>query len=163
MTPTVYIKYQALRTLSSPRRLVVLTALLLLIAMSGLLVLFQNAPQAIEYPQRYLTPTAAALCPGETLTYPVQIIVDETDAVSHITEGWCAVKGICPRAFQSDPYYVNFLEGLEVSTTATRTVPADLPPGGWQFRHCNETHSDGRIDVTCYAVNVEIKDCEIQP
>ena len=144
-------------------RLPVIMLLLFIIASAGFVLLFRAAPQAVEYPQRYLTATPSVLCPGETFTYPVVISVDETDAVSHITEGWCRSDGVCPRAFQNDPYYVNFLDDLEVSTTATRTVPADLPPGDWQFRHCNETHSDGRIDVTCYAVDVEVKDCEAKP
>ena len=140
-------------------RLPVIMLLLFIIASAGFVLLFRAAPQAVEYPQRYLTATPSVLCPGETFTYPVVISVDETDAVSHITEGWCRPDGVCPRAFQNDPYYVNFLDDLEVSTTATRTVPADLPPGDWQFRHCNETHSTGRIEVVCYAVNVVVEDC----
>ena len=159
----LHIIKQVERTTQSTRRLRVLMVLLLVIAAAGAVLLFRAAPQAIEYPQRYLTPTPGAVCPGGTFTYPVIISVDETEAVSKITEGWCRPDGVCPRAFQSDPYYVNFLDGLEVSTTATRTVPTDLPPGDWQFRHCNETHSDGQIDVTCYAVNVEVKDCEVKP
>ena len=155
-----YIIEQVERTAQSARRLKALMALMAIIAGAGLVLLFRASPQAIEYPKRYLTPTPAAVCPGETFTYPVVISVDETEAISRITEGWCLPDGICPRAFQSEPYYVNFLDDLEVSTTATRTVPADLPPGDWQFRHCNETHSGGRIDVTCYALDVEVKDCE---
>ena len=158
---TGYIIKQVERTSTSTKRLRVLMVLLIVIAAAGAVLLFRAAPQAIEYPQRYLTSTPGAVCPGETFTYQVQISIDGSDAVSRITEGWCKVTdGICPKAFQADEHYVNFLDGYEVSTTATRTVPADLPPGDWQFRHCNETHSDGRIDVTCYAVNVTVNDCE---
>lgn len=160
---TSYIIKQAERTTQSTKRLRVLMVLLAIIAAAGAVLLFRAAPQAIEYPQRYLTPTPGAVCPGESFTYPVVISVDEDSAVSHITEGWCRIDGICPRAFQSEPYYVNFLGGYAVSTTATRTVPPDLPPGDWQFRHCNETHSDGQIDVTCYAVNIQVLDCEVKP
>ena len=161
---TGYIIKQVERTSTSTKRLRVLMVLLIVIAAAGAVLLFRAAPQAIEYPQRYLTPTPGAVCPGEAFTYPVVISVDGTDAVSRITEGWCRVDdGICPKAFQEGEHYVNFLDGYKVSTTATRTVPADLPPGDWQFRHCNETHSDGRIDVTCYAVNVTVKDCEVKP
>ena len=158
---TGYIIKQVGRTTQSTRRLRVLMVLFVIIAAAGAVLLFRAAPQAIEYPQRYVTATPGAVCPGEAFTYPVRISIDETDAVSRITEGWCRTDdGICPKAFQEGEHYVNFLDGYEVSTTATRTVPADLPPGDWQFRHCNETHSDGRIDVTCYAVNVTVKDCE---
>ena len=159
----LYITRQVERTAQSTKRLRVLMVLLAIIAAAGAVLLFRVSPNAIEYPQRYITATPAAVCPGETFTYPVVINVDEDSAVSHITEGWCRIDGICPRAFQSEPYYVNFLGDYAVSTTATRTVPVDLPPGVWQFRHCNETHSDGQIDVTCYAVNVEVKDCEVKP
>ena len=145
------------------RRLGVLMVPLVVIALAGVVLTMQRTPQAIQYPQRYLTSTPGAVCPGEAFTYPVRICIDENDAVSRITEGWCRPDGVCPRAFQTEPYYVNFLDGLEVSTTATRTVPAELSPGDWQFRHCNETHSDGRIGETCYAVNIQVLDCEVQP
>jgi hypothetical protein len=145
-------------------RLPVIMLLLLTIAAAGAVMLFRVSPQAIEYPQRFLTPTPGAVCPGEDFVYRVDIKIDETDAVSRITEGWCRVAdGICPRAFQSPPVYVNFVEPYSVSTPATRTVPIDLPPGDWQFRHCNETHATGKIDVVCYAVNIQVLDCEAKP
>jgi hypothetical protein len=160
----LYITRQVERTAQSTKRLRVLMVLLIIIAAAGAVLLFRAAPNAIEYPQRFITPTPAAVCPGETFTYPVVINVDESDTVSRITEGWCrTTDGICPRTFQMPEYYVNFLDGYAVSTTATRTVPMDLPPGDWEMRHCNETHSDGRIDVTCYAVAIEVKDCEVKP
>lgn len=161
---TGYIIKHVERTTQSTRRLRVIMVLLVVIAAAGAVLLFRAAPNAIEYPQRFITATPGAVCPGEDFVYRVDIKIDETDAVSRITEGWCrASDGICPRAFQSPPVYVNFVEPYSVSTPATRTVPIDLPPGDWQFRHCNETHSDGQIDVTCYAVNVEIKNCEVKP
>lgn len=154
------VKRQADRTIRSPKRLNVIMLILVAIAVIGAFLLVQAAPQAIEYPRRYLTATPAVLCPGETFTYPVQIKIDQGDAVSRITEGWCnSDTGICPRAFQSPEVYVNFVEPYEVSTPATRTVPTDLPPGAWQLRHCNETHASGTIDVVCYAVDVTVEDC----
>lgn len=49
----------------------------------------------------------------------------------------------------------------DVTTIATRIVPAELTPGEWQLRHCNETHSDGLIDVVCYQISIEVRDdCE---
>lgn len=160
----LYITRQVERTTTSTKRLRVLMVLLVVIAAAGAVLLFQAAPQAIEYPQRYLTPTPGVVCPGADFVYRVDIKIDETDAVSRITEGWCrAEDGICPRAFQSPPVYVNFVEPYSVSTPATRTVPVDMPPGDWQYRHCNETHSTGKIDVVCYAVNITVKDCEVKP
>lgn len=154
----LYITKQVERTATSTKRSRALMVVFTIMAGAGLVLLFA-APQAIKYPQRYITATPSVLCPGDTFTYPVKIKIDNADAVSRITEGWCNSAGICPRAFQLDPAYVNFVEPYEVSTPATRTVPTDLPPGEWQLRHCNETHSDGTIDVVCYAVNVTVEDC----
>ncbi len=150
------------RTTHSTRRLRWLMVALVLVAVAGVVLVLQRDTQSIEYPQRYLVATPAAVCPGEQFTYPVKIKIDKSDAVSRITEGWCrASDGICPKTFQSEAYYVNFLEPYSVSTTATRTVPIDLPPAEWQWRHCNETHSDGVISVVCYQVQVEVKDCAV--
>lgn len=151
---------QVERTTASTKRLRVLMVLLVAIAAAGAALLFRVAPQAIEYPNRYITPTPAAVCPGETFTYPVSIKIDQSDAVSTITEVWCkASDGICPKAFQSQQSHAIFLEPYSVSTFATRTVPADMPPGDWQLRHSNETHSNGKISVVTYQVDVTVKDC----
>ena len=160
----MYAKGQLRTTLHSPRRLNVLFLVMLALAATGVVLASTMAPQSIQYPQRFLTATPAVLCAGETFTYPVNIDINESDAVSRITEGWCrATDGICPRQFQEDEHYVNFLNGYSVSATATRAVPPDLPPGDWQFRHCNETHSSGLIDVVCYQVAVTVKDCQVKP
>ena len=159
-----YAKGQLHATIHSPRRLNVLFLALLALAATGLVLAFGAAPQSINYPQRFLTATPAVLCAGENFTYPVNIDIKEGDAVSRITEGWCrASDGICPKGFQADEHYVNFINGYSVSTTATRVVPSDLPPGDWQLRHCNETHSDATIDVNCYQVAVTVKDCQVTP
>lgn len=144
----------------SPRRLLVIIILLVIIAAMLLWYLMRNTTPLIEYPEKYLTATPAAVCPGEAFTYPVSIAVEQGDSISRVTEGWCrTADGICPKALQTVPYYVNFVEAYGVSTMASRTVPADMAPGDWQLRHCNETHASGVIDVVCYAVNVTVKDC----
>jgi len=158
---TGFFAYQIDRTMHSPRRLRVLVAALALIAVLGFAVLFQATPtENLRYGgASLLTATPAAVCPGETFAYPVSIVVEDGNSVSRITEGWCRADGICPRAQSFPPYYVNFVAGIEINTTATRTVPETLTPGGWEFRHCNETHSSGRFTVACYAVPLTIKDC----
>lgn len=160
MTPTLLrATYYAKRAIT-PSRLAVFTIAMLFIAASGLVLTFQSAPQAIEYPKRYIQATPAAVCPGETFTFPVVIKIDQSDAVSEITEVWCnADTGICPRAFQSPQSHAVFVDPYSVSTPATRTVPADMPPGDWQLRHSNETHSSGKISVVTYQVDVVVKDC----
>lgn len=160
----VYAKSQIADTIRSPRRLNVLFVLMLALAGTGVVLASRMAPQSIEYPERYLTAIPPMLCPGDTFTYPVNIEIKQNDAVSEITEVWCnAETGICPRAFQLPQSHAVFLTPYSVSTAATRTIPADLPPGDWQFRHCNETHSDATIDVMCYQVAVTVKDCQVKP
>jgi hypothetical protein len=152
------------RTTHSPRRLGIIMFLLICITAVGIMLLVQRFPSMIDYNQHTILAIPAAVCPGETFTYPVAIAIKQGEAVSRVSEGWCrAGDGICPRNFAIDPYYINFIAPYSVSTTATRTVPADLPPGDWQLRHCNETHSDGTINVTCYQVVVTVKDCEEKP
>lgn len=147
-------------TAHSTRRLRWLMVLLSAIAAAGVLLMVQRYPKAIEYPKRYITATPAAVCPGETFTYPVVIKIDQSDAASTITEVWCNAKtGICPRVYQSPQSHAVFLEPYSVSTPATRTVPLDMPPGDWQLRHSNETHSNGKISVVVYQVDVTVKDC----
>lgn len=161
MTAITYrLKRQVVRTVESPRRLMVVILLLVIVAAAGMWSLIARAPQSIEYLSRYPVATPGAVCPGETFTYPVSIDIKYADSVSRITEGWCREDGICPRTLQNEPYYVNFIDTYGVQTTATRTVPAELTPGPWELRHCNETHTTGLIDVVCYAVKVEVRpDC----
>jgi len=164
----LYITRQAERTANSTKRLRVLMVLLIVIAAAGVVMLFRVSPQAIEYPQRYITATPKAICLGEAFTYQVSIKINQPDSVSRITEGWCYPRGICPKEKQADPYEVNFLDTYQVSTTATRNAPIDLPPGDWELRHCNTTrysigNDEPRQDVACYGVLVTVKDCEVKP
>lgn len=158
-----YIIKQVERTTQSAKRLRVIMVLMFIIAGAGLVLLAQAAPRTIEYQQQFVAATPSVVCPGEAFTYPVQLKVEQVDAVAMITEGWCrAADGICPKGFQNPPYYINLMNILEVSTTATRTVPVGLPPGDWQFTHCNTTLSTLPPGITCYAVNVTVKDCEVK-
>lgn len=117
--------------------------------------------RAIEYSQRFISPEPVTLCPGDTFRYPVEITIERGNSVSRVTEGWCRADGICPASLQSPPVSYNFVETYSISATATRTVPETLSPGSWQLRHCNETHSAGGVfDVACYAVLVEVEDCQ---
>lgn len=143
------------------RRLsLVLLALCLVVIASIMVQIWLSLRQnAVRYGATLLPATPAAVCAGEPFTYPVRIVVDNGDSVSRVTEGWCRADGICPRLFQEPPYYVNFVAGITVETTAKRTTPSTLTPGQWELRHCNETHSSGRITVVCYAVPLTIKEC----
>lgn len=144
------------------RRVFVLILALCLVLAAGVMVQmwWSLRQSAISYGATILPATPAAICAGGTFSYPVSITVENGDSVSRITEGWCRADGICQRTLQQPPYYVNFVAGITIETTATRTAPATLTPGEWELRHCNETHSSGRFTVVCYAVPLTIKDCE---
>lgn len=162
-TLLMYAKRQAAETIHSPRRLNVLFALMVAIAVVGVALAMQAAPQSITYPQRFLTGTPAVLCPGGEFTFPARVDVRDGDAVSRITEGWCKPGSVCPWSLQNEPVYINTLQEQRVNIPSTRTVPLDLTPGDWQLRHCNETHSTGLIEVVCYQVAVTVKDCQVKP
>lgn len=141
--------------------IILLMFCLLLIAFVLAQIWYQlRQDKAIVYRDRNIQATPAELCPGEAFTFPVSIDINQPESVSRITEGWCRVKdGVCPRILQNDPYYVNFVEPYSVQATASRTVSSELAPGEWQLRHCNTTEFSGGHDVTCYAVQITVKDC----
>jgi hypothetical protein len=140
--------------------LLILTFCLVVIASVMAQMWFSLRGNVVNYGATILLATPADVCPGDTFTYPVRIVVENGNSVSRITEGWCRADGICSRVLQQPPYYVNFVAGITVETTATRVAPDTLTPGGWELRHCNETHSTGKISVVCYAVPITIKDCK---
>ena len=113
---------------------------------------------AVEYGETIITPDKTDVCPGDVITFPVDITIERGNSVSRVTEGWCREDGICPRVLQEAPVYYNFIAPYSTSATARRTVPG-LTPGPWQLRHCNETHSTGVVDVVCWQVDVTVKDC----
>ena len=114
---------------------------------------------AIDYGTQFIVPTPAEVCSGDTITFPIDITIKRGNSVSRVTEGWCRKDGICPRVLQETPIYYNFVLPYSVSATARRVIP-DVPPGLWELRHCNETHSSSIIDVSCWQVDVLVKDCQ---
>lgn len=140
--------------------LILALCLLLIVAIGWQMWRSLRTDRSIVYRERNLPATPDVLCAGDLFTFPVSIDVNQHDSVSRITEGWCnATDGICHRALQLEPYYINFIEPYSVSVVATRTVPLTLEPGVWQLRHCNETHATNLIDVTCWQVQLEVKEC----
>jgi hypothetical protein len=144
------------------RRLSLLILALCLVVIASVLVQlwFSLRNNVVNYGATILSATPAAVCPGDTFTYHVSVVIEDGNSVSRVTEGWCRADGICPRVQQQEPYYINFVTGITVNTTATRIAPDTLTPGNWELRHCNETHSSGKITVACYAVPITIKDCK---
>ena len=138
-----------------------LFCLLLILAIGAQMWTSLYRQRAIEYDQRFITPSPFEICAGDTIRYPVDITIERANSVSRVTEGWCREDGICPRSLQSPPVNYNFVATYEVSTMASRVIPDELTPGLWELRHCNETHSAGGVfDVACYAVQVTVMDCE---
>jgi hypothetical protein len=152
-------------TMTNGNRRRVMTMLLLicllLIAAIGVQMWLALTQTAIKYGEQFITPVPAEVCPGETISFPVDIAIKHGNSVSRVTEGWCrAEDGICPKTLQEPPVYYNFITPYVTSATAQRVIPDDLSPGPWQLRHCNETHATGIIDVVCWQVDVTVNDCK---
>ena len=166
MTPTLYIKYQAIRTLSSPRRLVVLTFLMLLIAFSGLLVLFQNAPNAVTFNGDaipVIRPAEAEVCIGGKLYFATltETTNDEIPGRIEIDEVWCleGLDGACKTVPPPNPRFPLLEPKRIVTPRVSRDVPVILTPGVYHFWH---TATDTRGNVTGYIVApITVKYCEV--
>jgi hypothetical protein len=114
---------------------------------------------AVNYGEQFIVPSPAEACPGDVIAFSVDITIERGNSVSRVTEGWCRTgDGICPRVLQEPPVYYNFILPYSTSASARRTIP-DLPPGSWELRHCNTTVTSNFQDVTCWQVDVLVKDC----
>lgn len=168
MTPVIYIKYQASRTLSSPRRLAVLTILMLLIAVSGLLLLFQNTPATTTYNGEAVNvvhPIEAEVCIGGTVHFATvtETTSDEIPGRLEIDEAWCleGLGGACKAVTPPNPRLPLLEPRRIVTPRVSRTVPVILTPGVYHFWH---TATDTRGRVTGYIVApITVKDCEMLP
>lgn len=166
MTPTLYIKYQAIRTLSSPRRLVVLTFLMLLIAFSGLLVLFQNAPNAVTFNGDaipVIRPIETEVCIGGAVHFATitETTNDEIPGRLEIDEAWCleGLGGACKTVTPPNPRLPLLEPRRIVTPRVSRDVPTILTPGVYHFWH---TATDTRGNVTGYIVApITVKECEV--
>lgn len=166
MTPVIYIKYQAMRTLSSPRRLVVLTVLLLLIAFFGLSLLFQNASSTIMYNGEVVNvirPIEAEVCIGGTVHFATvtETTDDEIPGRLEIDEAWCLAgpTGACKTVTPPNPRLPLLEPKRIVTPRVSRDVPAILTPGVYHFWHAaTDTHGN----VTGYIVApITVKDCAV--
>lgn len=130
------------------------------IAIVAMLSIQQNL---IEYASKYPIATPSALCPGDSFTYRVQIEVKEPETVVVLTEDWCVPNtNICPRAYVTQPIAHNSLDPAVVDTPATRSVPVEIKPGEWEFRHCNTSITSGKpLDVACYGVAITVLSEEV--
>ncbi len=142
------------------RRMMALLLLLCLLLIAAIVVqMWLSLTQtAVDYGETFIAPDKAAVCPGDTITFPVDITIDHGNSVSRVTEGWCRADGICPNTLQNTPSYYNFTTPYRTSATARRTIP-DVSPGPWQLRHCNQTMFAGGHDIVCWQVDVTVKDC----
>lgn len=130
-------------------------ALLALVGMRSIQI------SSIRYGELYPDPVPPQVCPGAEFSYNVQIEVKNANTVVLLTEDWCTPDtNICPKQFVSAPVYHNAKKPALVDTTATRNVPATMPPGEWELRHCNTAISDGGIS-SCYYVPVTVLDCSV--
>lgn len=164
MTPIIYIKYHAIRTLSSPRRLTVLALLLLLIAGTGLLLAFQNVPLT-TYNGKIIPiihPAEPEVCIGGTVHFSTitETTEDQLPGRLEIDEAWClaGLDGACKTVAPPNPRFPLLEQKRIVTPRVSRDVPDNLAPGVYHFWH---TATDTHGGVTGYIVApITVKVCE---
>lgn len=119
---------------------------------------------AVKYQELTPKATPSEVCPGDSFVYMVNLEVKKPNTVVRITEDWCKLNTmICPREFVIPAIDHNARYPVTVSTPATRVVPETMPPGEWQFGHCNtSTTSNSTPTVSCYYVPITVLDCTEQ-
>lgn len=163
MTPIVYIKHYASRTLSSPRRLIAFTFLMLSIAGTGLLLAFENAP-VTTYNGKvipFIRPAEPEVCIGGTVHFSTitETTEDQLPGRLEIDEAWClaGLDGACKTVAPPNPRFPLLEPKRIVTPRVSRDVPDNLAPGVYHFWH---TATDTRGDVTGYIVApITVKDC----
>lgn len=108
--------------------------------------------QAVDFAVKVIQPDAEAYCPGDAMTYDVDVRVTHYPAVVQITESWCE-KGVTGRcsAPLSRTWNQAILEPRHITGKATRRIPVDpfFQPGEvYQMYHAT---IDG--DVEWYVVD----------
>lgn len=139
--------------------IVILVILLALLAV-GLTVAIHSTVMAasVEFTVKVIQPDALAYCPGDSVTYDVDVRVTHYPAVIQITETWCekGLTGRCSAAL-SRTWNQAVLEPRQITAQASRPIP-DNP-----FFQAGKTYQlyhaviDGRPEW--YIVdNIKIKD-----
>jgi len=133
-----FVSRQFTRTVSSPRRLRVIMALLVIVIAAGIVLMLQRYPAArgIQYQtEQTIIPVPSALCPGEQFSYHQAIRVETTSMVT-ISREWCNRNFTCDLGLHQSWSNV-ILTPLDFTGLVTRTVPASTlwKPGGlYEFR-----------------------------
>ena len=129
-----------------------------LLALVGMRSIQTNGIRYGELSPRAVPPQA---CPGDSFSYNVHVEVKHPNTVVLLTEDWCKFStNICPKEFVIAPVYHNAKEPAVVDTPATRYVPSTMPPGEWEFRHCNTATSNDGTSVSCYYVPLTVLYCD---
>lgn len=164
MTPLADIWYTAKQS-ATPSRLIAFTALMLLIAGTGILLLFQNAPRAVTFngdQVPVIRPAEVEVCIGGTVHFATitETTNEEIPGRVEIDEAWCAegLNGSC-KAVQAPNPRLPMLEPKRIVTPrVSRDVPTILTPGVYHFWH---TATDTHGNVTGYIVApITVKDCK---
>lgn len=108
-----------------------------------------------------IEPFQSEVCPGETLSFPLDLTVEGGHYTLDLRREWCVVdvpglsNGICLETLTQNNA-TTVVQRLHIETTASRTVPEVLDrfePGQWEYR---ETAEDGHI--TTYRVFFSVPD-----
>ena len=160
----LHAKCQLHRTIHSPKRLNVLLALMLAIAVLGVALAFQAAPAAVLYNEGHIpviAPIEPEICLGGTIHYSITTEIDESEIPGRleIDEAWCAagLDGPCKNAIPPNPS-LPLLEPRRIVATASRTMPTTVTVGVWHFWH-TATNTHGQVNG--YIIGpITVKECE---
>lgn len=144
------------RTTHSTRRLRVIMAMLIIIAGTGLLLLFDRAPEAVTYNSSHvpvISPIETQVCPGDIIHYPLvtEVTTAQIPGQVSIAESWCkeGLTGSCV-GVQPPRTSLPLLEPKRIISDGTpRTVPDTLAPGVYHFWH---SATNARGEVSGYIV-----------
>lgn len=125
------------------RQRVVIVALIILVAFLAAVLwgAIHSSIRAasVEFAVEVIRPHADAYCPGDVMTYDVDVTAVHYPVVLELTETWCE-KGLAGRcsAALSRTWHQAVLEPRKIQAVAQRRIPADpffRPGGTYQLYH----------------------------
>lgn len=125
------------------RQRVVIVALIILVAFlaAALWGAIHSTIMAasVEFTVEVIQPDAPAYCPGDSITYDVDVRVTHYPTVIQITETWCekGLTGRCSAAL-SRTWNQAVLEPRQITAKASRQIPVNpffRPGGTYQLYH----------------------------
>ena len=136
--------------------LLISAMMLAVLALTYAILVNADHRQVVSYGSVVYAPTPASVCPGDSITYPVEVTVtaDDLPALSRVVEAWRRDADGVTLQTTARVYELPLVRPVTVRTTARRTAP-NLPAGVYWLDHVSQ---NGK--TTGYTVGpVTILDC----